>query len=101
MCSKTILTDCQSEFLIHYRIEKDRFRQIISSITAQSVMLIGISDHDNRNIGNAESRSYLIALMPLSEPVDPDQTAATLEGDDLVLRLIKRGCCVSEDTTAG
>ena len=75
------LENYRSRFLILYGIEEGRFAEVISSVTAHSVMIFGIAE------GGSPCR--LIALIPLSEPVDPDQTATTYEHDHLVLTLMK------------
>ncbi len=78
----------RSHYLLRYGIEKDRFSQVLSSITSHSVL--GIA-------AGTEARYCLIAVIPLATAVDPEQTAATFEGDDLVLRLVK---CVDRRLTA-
>ena len=75
------LENYRSHFLILYGIEEGRFAEVISSVTAHSVMIFGIAE--------GESPWRLIALIPLSEPVDPDQTATTYEHNHMVLTLMK------------
>ena len=72
----------RSHYLVRYGIEKDRFSQVLSSITSRSVLLVGVA-------AGSEARYCLIAEIPLTASVDPDQTSATFEGGDLVLRLVK------------
>src|SRR5438045_8495486 len=79
----------QSQYLIRYGIEEDRFAQVLSSVTSRRVLLVGVAGDETRKPGGTGSRYSLIAVIPLSVSIDPDQTAATFEGNDLVLRLIK------------
>ena len=72
--------------MIRYGIEKDRFAQVLSSVTSRSVLLLG-------KTAGIEPSYCLIAVIPLTGSVDPDQTAATFEGGDLVLRLVKCSKC--------
>src|SRR5947209_6713954 len=85
-----------SQYLIRYGIEKDRFAQILSSVTSPAVLLLGVTGDETRKPVGIEPPYCLIALIPLTASVDPDQTAATFEGNDLVLRLVKCGDCQSE-----
>jgi hypothetical protein len=88
----------RSQYLIRYGIEKDRFAQVLSSVTSRSVLLLGVArDEKTRKAAGTEPPYCLIAVIPLTASVDPDQTAATFEGSDLVLRLVKRGDCQSEE----
>jgi len=80
----------RSHYLVRYEIEKDRFSQVLSSVTSRSVLLLGIA-------AGTQASYCLIAVIPLTASVDPDQTAATFEGDDLVLRLVK---CMDRCLTA-
>ena len=86
-----------SRYLIRYGIEKDRFAQVLSSVTSRSVLLFGVARDETRKRAGTEPPCCLIAVVPLTASVDPDQTAATFEGSDLVLRLVKRGDCQSEE----
>jgi hypothetical protein len=80
-----------SRYLIRYGIEKDRFAQVLSSVTSRSVLLLGIAGAGTRKPAGTEFPRCLIAVIPLTAPVDPDQTTVTFEGSDLVLRLVKCG----------
>ena len=75
-----------SQYLIRYGIENDRFAQVLSSVTPRSVLLLGVARDETRKPAGAEPPYSLIAVIPLTASVDPDQTAATFEGNDLVLR---------------
>lgn len=90
VCANTTLMECRSEFLIRCEIGKDRSAQVFSSVTAHSVIFFEIADYEDDELLASDSPCRLIAFIPLSEPVDPNQSVATLDGDDLVLRLIKR-----------
>jgi hypothetical protein len=72
-----VIREDQSQYVIRYGIESGRFAQVLSSVTSVCVLLLGVPEYS------------LIAMIPLSAPVDPDQTTAAFEGNDLVLRLIK------------
>jgi hypothetical protein len=88
----------QSQYLIRYGIEKDRFAQVLSSVTPRSVLLLGVvAGDETRKPAGTEPPYCLIAVIPLTASVDPDQTAATFEGNDLVLRLVKCGDRHSEE----
>ena len=87
----------RSQYLIRYGIEKDRFAQVLSSVTSRSVLLLGVAGDDTRKPAGTEPPYCLIAVIPLIASVDPDQTAATFEGSDLVLRLVKCGDRQSEE----
>jgi hypothetical protein len=86
-----------SQYLIRYGIEKDRFAQVLSSVTPHSILLLGVARDETRKPAGTEPPYSLIAVIPLTASVDPDQTAATFEGNDLVLRLVKCGDCQSEE----
>ena len=86
-----------SQYLIRYGIEKDRFAQVLSSVTSRSVLLFGVARDETRKRAGTEPPCCLIAVIPLTASVDPDQTAATFEGNDLVLRLVKCGDRQSEE----
>jgi hypothetical protein len=86
-----------SQYLIRYGIEKDRFAQVLSSVTSRSVLLLGVAGDEPRTPAGTEPPYCLIAVIPLTASVDPDQTAATIEGNDLVLRLVKCGDRKSEE----
>ncbi|HWE50423.1 MAG TPA: hypothetical protein VG273_11560 [Bryobacteraceae bacterium] len=79
----------RSQFLIRYRIENDRFAQVLSSVTSRSVVLVGVPWQEAPKPGSTELEFSVIAMIPLTASVDTEQTAATFEGNDLVLRLIK------------
>jgi len=87
----------RSQYLIRYGIEKDRFAKVLSSVTSRSVLLLGVAGDETRKPAGTEPLYFPIALIPLSASVDPDQTAATFEGNDLVLRLVKFGDCQSDE----
>jgi hypothetical protein len=84
-----IVKEDPSQYLIRYGIEKDRFAHILSSVTSRSVLLLGVARDETRKPAGTEAAYCLIAVIPLTASVDPDQTAATFEGSDLVLRLVK------------
>jgi hypothetical protein len=86
-----------SQYLIRYGIEKDRFAQVLSSVTSRSVLLFGVARDETRKRAGTEPPCCLIAVIPLTASVDPDQTAATFEDNDLVLRLVKSGDRQSEE----
>jgi len=79
-----------SQYVIRYGIESDRYAQVFSSVSSCSVLLLGVAWDEPGKPGSEPTYS-LIAMIPLTAPVDPDHTAATFEGDDLVLRLVKCG----------
>ena len=85
------------QYLIRYGIEKDRFAQVLSSVTSRSVLLLGVGGDGTRKPEGTVAPYRLIAVIPLTAFVDPDQTAATFEGSDLVLRLVKLVDCQSEE----
>jgi hypothetical protein len=88
----------QSQYLIRYGIEKGRFAQVLSSVTSRSVLLLGVVTGDEtRKPAGTEPPYCLIAVIPLTASVDPDQTAAIFEGNDLVLRFVKCGDSQSEE----
>jgi hypothetical protein len=79
-----------SQYVIRYGIENDRYAQVFSSVSSCSVLLLGVAwDEPGKPV--TEPTYCLIAVIPLTAPVDPEHTAATFEGNDLVLRLVKRG----------
>jgi hypothetical protein len=78
-------------YLIRYGIENDHFVQVLSSVTSRSVLLLGVPWKAIRKPGTTEPVYSLIAVIPLTASVDPDQTTASFEGSDLVLRLVKSG----------
>jgi hypothetical protein len=79
-----------SQFVIRYGIENDRYAQVFSSVSSCSVLLIGVAS-DELGKPSPEPSYSLIAAIQLKAPVDPDQTSATFEGNDFVLRLAKCG----------
>ena len=79
-----------SQYVIRYGIESDRYAQVFSSVSSCSVLLLGVAWEEPGKPGSEPTYS-LIAMIPLAAPVDPDHTTATFEGNDLVLRLAKRG----------
>ena len=83
--------DHGSRLLIRYEIDNDRFAQVISSVTSRSVLLLGVPSEDRRDQPEAEAKYCVIAVVPLPASVDPLQTAAAFEGDNLVLSLVKSG----------
>ena len=68
----------QSQYLIRYGIEKDRFAQVLSSVTSRSVLLPSVAGDETRKPAGTEPPYCLIAVIPLSASVDPDQTAREL-----------------------
>jgi hypothetical protein len=88
-----------SDYLIRYEIEHDRFAQVFSSVTSHSVLLVGVAHEQTPKPAGTEPLYSLIAVISLTASVDPDQTAATFEGNELVLRLIKCGHCQSGTQT--
>jgi hypothetical protein len=58
----------RSQFLIRYRIEKERFAQILSSVTSRSVLLLGAATDENRKPGGTESPHCLIAASRFLHP---------------------------------
>ena len=89
--STVAISEDRSQFLIRYGIEKYRFAQVLSSVTSHSVLLLGVEGDENRKPAGTESLCWLIALIPLVEPVDPNRTSATFDGNELVLKLVKCG----------
>jgi hypothetical protein len=85
------ISEDPSRYLIRYGIEKDHFAQVLSSVTSRSVLLLGVAGDETRKPAGTEPPHCLIAVIPLTAPVDPDQTTVTFEGNDLVLRLVKCG----------
>jgi hypothetical protein len=80
-----------SQYLIRYRIENGRFVEVLSSVTSCSVLLLGATWKEAQKSAAVQPQYSLIAAILLTAPVDPAQTTATCEGDDLVLRLVKSG----------
>src|SRR5437016_4345072 len=91
------ITQDGSQYLIRYGIEKDRFAQVLSSVASRSVLLLGVARYETREPWGTEPPYCLIAVIPLTASVDPDQTTATFEGNDLVVRLVKCGHSQSEE----
>jgi len=85
------ISEDPSQYLIRYRIERDRFAHVFSSVISRSVLLLGVARDGTGPPVGTEPRYYLIAVIPLTASVDPLQTAATFEGNDLVLALVKCG----------
>jgi hypothetical protein len=79
----------RSQYVIRCDVEKDRFAQVLSSVTSRSVLLVGVVPDDTQKPAGTGPPYCLIAVVPLAAPVDPDQTTTTFDGDDLVLRLVK------------
>jgi hypothetical protein len=79
----------ESQFVIRYRVDNDRFAQVLSSVTSRSVALVGVPWQEVRAPGDTKLGYSLIGMMTLTASVDPEQTTATLAGNDLVLRLVK------------
>jgi hypothetical protein len=75
--SAVAILEDPSQYVIRYGIESDPFARVLSSVTSGCVLLLGVPEYS------------LIAMIPLSAPVDPDRTTATFEGNELVLRLVK------------
>jgi hypothetical protein len=98
MVDTVAILEDQSHYLVRYGIAKDRFSQVLSSVTSRSVLLLGIAVDETRKPAGTEAPYCLIAVIPLTAPVDPHQTAAAFEGDDLVLRLVK---CVDRQPKDG
>jgi hypothetical protein len=99
VASTAAITEDRSEYLIRYGIEKDRFAQVLSSVASRSVLLLGVALDETREPSGTESPYCLIAVIPLTASVDPDQTTATFEGNDLVVRLVKCGHSQSEEVS--
>jgi hypothetical protein len=91
------ISEDPSQYLIRYGIEKDRFANVLSSVTSRSVLLLGVGRDETREPAETEPPYGLIAVIPLTASVDPHQTAATFEGNNLVLRLVKCGDRQSEE----
>jgi hypothetical protein len=87
--SAVVIRENPSQYLIRYGIEHDRFPQVLSSVTARSVLLLGVHWSEAQKAERCEPAYSLIAVIPLTASVDPDQTTVTFEGSDLVLRLVK------------
>jgi len=87
--SAVAIREDASQYLIRYGIDHQRFAQVLSSVTSRSVLLLGVPCSAGRESGSTEPEYSLIAVISLTAPVDPDQTSATFEGSDLVLRLVK------------
>jgi len=85
-----------SQYVIRYGIESDRYAEVFASVSSRSVLLLGVAgDESGKPVGTQPPYS-LIAMIPLRTPVDPDQTAATFDGDELVLRLVRCGVPVRQ-----
>lgn len=80
-----------SEYVIRYGIENDRYAEVFSSVSSCSVLLLGVTWDGPGKGMEGEPPFSVIAVIPLTASVNPDQTAATFEGNDLVLRLVKCG----------
>ena len=95
--------DHGSRLLIRYEIDNDRFAQVISSVTSRSVLLLGVASEGRRDQPEAAAKHCVIAVIPLPASVDPLQTAAAFEGDNLVLSLVKSGDsgCATPDESRG
>lgn len=89
--SAVVMREDALQYVIRYAIENDRYAEVFSSVSACSVLLLGVAGDDSRKPEGTGSPYSLIAVIPLAAAIDPDQTAATFEGNDLVLRLAKCG----------
>ena len=93
MNPKAVNTVAIQEDPLYYSIrcgnENDRFAQILSSVMSHSVLLLGVAPDLHRRCAGTELPYSVIAVIPLAASVDPDQTVATLDGNDLLLRLAK------------
>ena len=67
-------------FLVRYQIDPAVFSRVISIVTQYSVLLIGFLQGDGVEV---------LARIALPEAVDPDQTSAFLDGDQLALTIAK------------
>jgi hypothetical protein len=83
-----------SHYVIRYRMENNRFAEVLSSVSSCSILLLGLKDA--RNSAASEPQYSLIAVIPLGASVDPGQTVATFDGKDLVLCLVKSQECQVE-----
>jgi hypothetical protein len=93
----TQIEDTESQLLIRYKIDPDRFRQVISSVTSRSVVFLGVAQNDLEVRPGDTFKCVLIGLVSLPAPVEPAKTVASLEGDYLVLHLAKiRELCLRE-----
>ena len=77
---KARLTSFNSHFLIRYQVNPALFVQVLSTVARDSVLLVGFSP---------VSGPELVALISLPEPVDPEQTSAALNGNELELTIVK------------
>jgi hypothetical protein len=76
----TTLENLNSRFLVRYEINAPLFSQVISIVTKYSVLLIGFLQGEGVEV---------LARISLPQAVDPDQTAARLDGDQLELTITK------------
>jgi hypothetical protein len=79
-----VIRENPSQYFIRYGVEHDRFAQVLSSVSSRSVLLVGATREKTRKPAYS-----LIAVIPLTASVDPDQTTASFEGNEFVLRLVK------------
>jgi hypothetical protein len=78
-----------THFLVNCVFDKDRFVQVISSVTSRSVLFFGLANCDVCTDLETKTRFQMIGIITLPEPVNPDQTFAVLQEDSLVLKLVK------------
>ena len=86
-----LIREDASQYVIRYGIENEIYTEVFSSVSSCSVLLLGVAWDGPRNLGGTAPPYSVIAVIPLTTSVNPDQTTATFEGNDLVLRLVKCG----------
>lgn len=77
-----------TNFLIRYRIDEDKFSQVLSSVASHSVLLLGMPAENSAAVSPTQP-PFLIGIVHLAAPVNPEGTIAKLEGNYLLLSLAK------------
>ena len=78
----TTLDNLNGHFLVRCQISASVFSQVLSIVTKYSVLFVGFLHGEGVEV---------LARISLPEAVDPDETSAFLDGDQLELTISKIG----------
>jgi hypothetical protein len=89
LTSNTGFKEYRSHFVVRCRLDGERFVRVVSSVTSRSVLFFGVTRKDVADAAETEGSLCPIAMFKLPVPVDPDDTTAAMEGEELVVNLTK------------
>lgn len=81
------LEECLHHFVVRYAHRPHSFEQIVSSVSSGSVVFFGLRSGETRLVH--DSLICLLAVVTFPSPIDPDLTCVEIEGETMVMRLVK------------